>query len=83
MPVSGERIVLGNLPIFHAFGICVFITTSLGRPSKFVLLQRFVEEDFLRCIQVIPKHNFNINLKIIKLKMYVLYFVLAFSRPTE
>lgn len=52
-PASGERVVLGNLPMFHAFGMCVFITTQLGhQQSKMVLLPRFVEEDFLRCIEV-------------------------------
>lgn len=51
-PASGERIVFGNLPMFHAFGMCVFITTLLGQSAKIVLLPRFVEEDFLRCIEV-------------------------------
>lgn len=56
-PTSGERIVLGNLPMFHAFGMCVFITTLLGPAAKIVLLPRFVEEDFLRCIMVTAMHK--------------------------
>lgn len=50
---TGERIILGNLPIYHAFGICVFLTCALEGESKIVLLPRFTEESYLSSIQVI------------------------------
>lgn len=51
-PPSGERVALGTLPMFHAYGLCVYVTGALNPSWKFVLIPRFVEEDFLRCIQV-------------------------------
>lgn len=51
-PPSGERVVLATLPMFHAFGLCVYTTGALNPLWKYVLLPRFTEEDFLRCIQV-------------------------------
>lgn len=50
-PPSGERIVMGNLPMFHAYGMNVFIGSAIVR-EKIVLLRRFVEDDFLRYIHM-------------------------------
>lgn len=49
-PDGGEDIVMGNLPMFHAFGMNVLFGSTVQR-EKLVLLPRFVEDDFLRCIQ--------------------------------
>lgn len=56
MPPSGDPVILGNLPLFHAYGLNIYLIISLARATniyKIVLIPRFVEEDFLRCIQVI------------------------------
>lgn len=49
---AGEKVALGNLPMFHAFGLSVYITEALNPFTKFVLMHRFSEEDFYRCVQV-------------------------------
>lgn len=43
--------MFGNLPMFHAFGMNVFIGSVIQR-EKTVLLRHFVEDDFLRYIQM-------------------------------
>lgn len=48
-----ERIILGNLPMFHAFGMCVFLTSILEGSTKIVLIPRFTEQTFLSSIQVV------------------------------
>lgn len=50
IPESGGLITMGQLPMFHAFGMNVFIA-SIVQQDKMILLRRFVEEDFLRCIE--------------------------------
>lgn len=38
--------------MYHAFGVCVFITTMLTHRARFVLLPRFTVEGFLKTVQV-------------------------------
>lgn len=48
---NDERIVLGILPWFHAFGITIMTILSL-RTTKIVFLPKFEEKLFLNSIQV-------------------------------
>lgn len=57
LPPSGERVVLGNLPMFHAYGMSAYVTELLNPLSKVVLIPRFVEEEFLNIIQVSNSFN--------------------------
>lgn len=52
IPERGVRTILGQLPMYHAFGMCVFLTTALWVSSKFVIIPRFTEESFLSTIEV-------------------------------
>lgn len=42
---------MGQLPMFHAFGMNAFIA-SIFQQEKMILLPHFVEDDFLRCIEL-------------------------------
>ncbi|XP_031635467.1 4-coumarate--CoA ligase 1-like [Contarinia nasturtii] len=53
-PASGESIILGNIPMFHSFGMVTYIIRFLARGTyiiKTILMSRFTEEEFLGCIQ--------------------------------
>lgn len=70
IPPSGKPVILGNLPLFHAYGMNLYLITCLARSTeihKIILLPRFVEEDFLRCIQVnemeFAEYSFNFQWK--------------------
>ncbi|XP_031619823.1 luciferin 4-monooxygenase-like [Contarinia nasturtii] len=54
IPTTREEIVLGNLPIFHAYGMSTYIVRFLGRRThivKTILMSRFNEAEFLVIIQ--------------------------------
>lgn len=58
IPASGDQIILGNLPMFHAFGMVLYTIICLSyrtKIAKIVLLPRFIEREFLNCIQVRAK----------------------------
>lgn len=42
---------MGQLPWYHAFGICVFYTLSLIDNNRIIIIPRFTEEVFLSTIQ--------------------------------
>lgn len=48
---SEEIVILGLLPLFHAFGATVLICTMASTRGKIVLIPKFEEKLFLRCIQ--------------------------------
>lgn len=48
---TGEKVVLGLLPLFHAFGASVLICGMAASLGKIVMLPKFEENSFLRCIQ--------------------------------
>lgn len=48
---TGERIILGLLPLFHVFGACMLTCTMAATLGKIILLPKFEEKTFLRSIQ--------------------------------
>ena len=48
---TGERVILGLLPLFHVFGAAVLTCTMAGALGQIVLLPKFEEKSFLGCIQ--------------------------------
>jgi 4-coumarate--CoA ligase len=46
-----EAVVLGLLPMFHAFGVAVLITTLATASGKIILIPKFEERTFLTCIE--------------------------------
>lgn len=48
---TGEKIVLGLLPLFHVFGAAVLTCTMAASLGTIVLLPKFEEKTFLGCIQ--------------------------------
>lgn len=50
-----EIVTIGYLPMFHVFGLFVYLFSFLKQPETketIVILPRFNETDFLNCIQV-------------------------------
>lgn len=70
--------------MYHAYGMCVFITTILSKNAKIILVPRFTEESFLQTIQVNGQKSYaRILLRSKKEKLTIFCFLLFHPRHME